>query len=44
MNLTRRHALGSLAAASLIGRWGPARAATAFKPSPDLVADANKDG
>jgi iron(III) transport system substrate-binding protein len=43
--LTRRTALASLTSLSLIGRWGPAKAAvTPFKPNPDLVAGAKKEG
>lgn len=42
---TRRAALGSLASLTLIGRWGPARAAVSpFKANPDLVAGARKEG
>lgn len=42
-NLTRRGALGSLAAVSLIGRWGPVHAALAFQPSSTLLDAAKKD-
>jgi iron(III) transport system substrate-binding protein len=42
--ITRRSAMGSLAALSLIGRWGPVRAASAFQPSNTLVDGAKKDG
>jgi iron(III) transport system substrate-binding protein len=42
--LTRRSALGSLAALGLTATWGPVRAATAFQPSPTLVDGAKKEG
>ncbi|MDR3538360.1 MAG: extracellular solute-binding protein [Acetobacteraceae bacterium] len=44
MKLTRRRTLATLAAGTLIARWGEAKAATAFHPSPDLVTAANKEG
>lgn len=44
MNLTRRHALGSLAAMGLIAKYGPVRAATPYTPAAGLVDAANKEG
>jgi len=44
MNLTRRHALGSLAAMGLIAKYGPVRAATAYTPPAGLVDAAKKEG
>jgi iron(III) transport system substrate-binding protein len=42
--LTRRSALGSLAALGLIARWGPVRAATAFQPDAAVLEGARKEG
>jgi len=44
MTLNRRHALGSLAALTLIAKYGPARAAKPFTAPAALVDAAKKEG
>ena len=44
ITLNRRHALGSLAALTLIAKYGPARAAKPFQAPASLVDAAKKEG